>query len=147
MPKIVRNEIEYSSTTSTANQISYLNTVSGLSATNVQGAIDEVDGLLDTKASSNWINQYTASSGNPATIANIGNFGSVMLIGCAQGIGGVAILIKITSNAISSIIDMYTGNPFSSSYLSITFDSTTHSVILTTSASSNSYFIAIKSGF
>lgn len=42
MPKIVRNEIEYSSTTSTANQISYLNTVSGLSATNVQDAIDEV---------------------------------------------------------------------------------------------------------
>ena len=42
MPKIVRNEIEYSSTTSTANQINYLNTTSGLSATNVQGAIDEV---------------------------------------------------------------------------------------------------------
>ena len=42
MPKIVRNEIEYSSTTSTANQINYLNTTSGLSATNVQDAIDEV---------------------------------------------------------------------------------------------------------
>lgn len=42
MPKIVRNEIEYSSTTSTANQINYLNTTSGLSATNVQGAIDEM---------------------------------------------------------------------------------------------------------
>lgn len=44
MPKIIRNEIEYSSTTSTANQINYLNTTSGLSATNVQGAIDEVAG-------------------------------------------------------------------------------------------------------
>lgn len=42
MPKIIRNEIEYSSTTSTANQINYLNTVSGLSATNVQDAIDEI---------------------------------------------------------------------------------------------------------
>lgn len=42
MPKIVRNEIEYSSTTSTANQINYLNTTSGLSATNVQDAIDEI---------------------------------------------------------------------------------------------------------
>ena len=43
MPKIVRNEIEYSSTTSTANQINYLNTTSGLSATNVQDAIDELE--------------------------------------------------------------------------------------------------------
>lgn len=43
MPKIVRNEIDYSSTTSTANQISYLNNTSGLSATNVQGAVDEVN--------------------------------------------------------------------------------------------------------
>lgn len=49
MPKIVRNEIEYSSTTSTANQINYLNTTSGLSATNVQGAIDEVDSGLNGK--------------------------------------------------------------------------------------------------
>ena len=46
MPKIIRNEVEYSSTTSTANQINYLNTTSGLSATNVQGAIDEVNGDL-----------------------------------------------------------------------------------------------------
>lgn len=49
MPKIVRNEIEYSSTTSTANQINYLNTTSGLSATNVQDAIDEVTSDLATK--------------------------------------------------------------------------------------------------
>lgn len=43
MPKIVRNEIEYSSTTSTANQVQYNNTISGLSATNVQDAIDELE--------------------------------------------------------------------------------------------------------
>lgn len=49
MPKIVRNEIEYSSTTSTANQINYLNTTSGLSATNVQDAIDEIDSGLSGK--------------------------------------------------------------------------------------------------
>lgn len=57
MPKIVRNEIEYSSTTSTANQISYLNTTSGLSATNVQGAIDEVYGDLPA-----WIKQEVGTS-------------------------------------------------------------------------------------
>ena len=50
MTKIVRNEIEYSSTTSPANQISYLNTTSGLSATNVQGAIDEVAGDIPANA-------------------------------------------------------------------------------------------------
>lgn len=50
MPKIVRNEIEYSSTTSTANQVQYNNTVSGLSATNVQGAIDEIAGDIPTNA-------------------------------------------------------------------------------------------------
>lgn len=63
MPKIVRNEIEYSSTTSTANQISYLNTTSGLSATNVQDAIDGLDSNFDyfinEKAVGVWIDNKT----------------------------------------------------------------------------------------
>lgn len=57
MPKIVRNEIEYSSTTSTANQINYLNTTSGLSATNVQDAIDEVNDVIPA-----WIKQTAGST-------------------------------------------------------------------------------------
>lgn len=66
MPKIVRNEIEYSSTTSTANQINYLNTTSGLSATNVQGAIDELEnGKADTSSLST-----VATSGNYNDLLN-----------------------------------------------------------------------------
>ena len=70
MPKIVRNEIEYSSTTSTANQINYLNTTSGLSATNVQGAIDELKNLItyvDYK-----VPAYSFSSGTIGGIETIG---------------------------------------------------------------------------
>lgn len=55
MPKIVRNEIEYSSTTSTANQVQYNNTVSGLTATNVQSAIDEIIPTSGSNANGTWI--------------------------------------------------------------------------------------------
>ena len=65
MPKIVRNEIDYSSTTSTANQISYLNNTSGLSATNVQDAIDEIVSVEDITNQFTW-NETVVDTGTGA---------------------------------------------------------------------------------
>lgn len=146
MAKIIRNEIEYSSTTSTANQINYLNTVSGLSATNVQDAIDEI---VDTKASDEWINKYSTTYNVGILVEGLGTYASVMIVGCVQGIGGVAILVKITNNAIASTIDMYTGSAFSNSNLSIMFNQTTHALYLTPMASTSgrSNFVVIRCGF
>lgn len=130
-----------------AENIDYDNASSGLTATNVQTAIDEVNTEVNSKASTNWINQYTASYGNPAKIPLGTNYGSVMIIGCVQAIGGVAILIKITTGSISSTIDMYTGNTFSNANLTIAY--TNQQLVLTqnSSVSGNSIFIATKVGF
>ena len=46
MGKIVRNGIEFSSTSDTANNINYDNTLSGLSAVTAQEAIDEINGTV-----------------------------------------------------------------------------------------------------
>lgn len=64
MPKIVRNEIEYSSTTSTANQVQYNNTTSGLSATNVQDAIDIASTASGTSfdGSGTWMHYLNVNS-------------------------------------------------------------------------------------
>ena len=82
MPKIVRNEIEYSSTTSTANQINYLNTTSGLSATNVQGAIDEVTSDLATKQNIlSGSRQYVTAIISPQPSSNNNYYSSSIYVG------------------------------------------------------------------
>ena len=53
MGKIIRNGIEFSSTSDTANNINYDNTQSGLSAVTAQEAIDEVNDSLTRHVPSN----------------------------------------------------------------------------------------------
>lgn len=48
MGKIIRNEIIYGGSADNANSVVYDNTLSGLSSTNVQDAIDEVDASVDS---------------------------------------------------------------------------------------------------
>ena len=124
-----------------------MQTTSGLTATNVQSAVDEMNTKVNGKASTDWICRYTASYGSPASIPLGTNYGSIMIIGCVQGIGGVAILVRITNNNIASTIDMYTGNTFSNSNLTIAY--TDYRLVLTqnSSVSGNSIFTAIKVGF
>ena len=130
-----------------AENIDYDNTDSGLTATDIQAAIDEVKTIADSKASKSWINYYTASYGNPAKIPLGTNYGSVMILGCVQGIGGVAILLKITTGNLTSTINMYTGNTFSNANLTIAY--TNPNVVLTqnSTVSGNSVFIVMKVGF
>jgi hypothetical protein len=130
-----------------AENIDYDNTDSGLTATDIQTAIDEVNTKVNSKASTNWICYYEASYGNPAKISMGVNYASILLIGCVQGIGGVAILIKITTGSISSTIDMYTGNTFSNSNLTIAY--TNQQLVLTQNSTSGgrSFFIATRIGF
>ena len=47
MPKIIKNGVTYIGTSDNAAAVSYNNTSSGLNATNVQGAIDEVKGKIN----------------------------------------------------------------------------------------------------
>lgn len=47
MPKIIKNGVTYIGTSDNAAAVSYDNTSSGLTATNVQGAIDEVAEAVD----------------------------------------------------------------------------------------------------
>lgn len=138
MPKIVRNEIEYSSTTSTANQISYLNTTSGLSATNVQGAIDEVNSdvnsITPTIASSTstlavndtyqipasvmshnmiLIQMYRYSRGGSVLFdkATLGNLGGSAFIPCAATGYGWEITVSSTGLITLTKLVSGTGEP------------------------------------
>lgn len=138
MPKIVRNEIEYSSTTSTANQINYLNTTSGLSATNVQSAIDEINGnvnsITPTIASSTstlavndtyqipasvmshnmiLIQMYRYSRGGSVLFdkATLGNLGSSAFIPCASAGYGWEFTVSSTGLITLTKLVSGTGEP------------------------------------
>ena len=60
MGKIVRNGIEFSSTSDTANNINYDNSQSGLSAVTTQEAIDELNNSLNNKTL--WVKNLPLAS-------------------------------------------------------------------------------------
>lgn len=120
------------------------------SVTNTKDYIDSKETLLTTaingKASKSLIDVYQSKSGSPAVIAGIGGYATVMVIGFAQGIGAVAILIKINNSAIASTIDLFTGQSFTSASLTFTYVSADFQLKINTTNANNSTFTVIKGG-
>ena len=113
------------------------------SATNTKSYIDTG---LNGKASKNLIDWYQSKSGSPAIVNGVGGYAVVMVIGFAQGIGAVAILIKVNNSAITSTIDMFTGQPFTSSTLTFTYVSADFQLKINSTNANNSTFTVIKGG-
>lgn len=120
------------------------------SATNTKAYIDGKEASLTTaingKASKSLIDVYQSKSGSPAVIAGIGGYATVMVIGFAQGVGAVAILIKINNSAIASTIDLFTGQSFTSASLTFTYVSADFQLKINTTNATNSTFTVIKGG-
>ncbi len=90
-----------------ASAISFINTVSGLTAIEVQAAIDELDGMVDTNTANitsvtNAFNTHNGSnSQHGATGANVGtgDFAQTAL-------GGVVFLADLVNNAVASTVSV-----------------------------------------
>lgn len=149
-----------------AENIDYDNTDSGLTATNVQDAIDEVYqsktasyggtdlSLVTTGEKYNWDNKAQGylirnmqiKSGSPGVISNTGGYSTMMVLGFAQSIGAVAVLIKINNNSITNTIDMFTGSAFSSAVLTFSYSSSAQQFTISSTNANTSALTVIKAG-
>ena len=135
------NMLPYDSNTSTKAKI---DTKADASSTYNKS---EVDTLINGKASKSLIDYYQSKAGNPAVVNGIGGYASILILGFAQGIGAVAILIKINNATIASTIDLYTGQPFTSASLTFSYSSASFQLSINTTNANNSTFTVIKGGF
>ena len=106
----------------------------------------ETNTLLNGKASKNLIDYYQSKSGSPAVVAGVGGYAVVMVIGFAQGVGAIAVLIKINNAAIASQIDMFTGTAFTNASVTFTYNYSLSQLSINTTNASNSTFTVIKGG-
>lgn len=106
----------------------------------------QVDSLLNGKASKNLIDYYQSKSGSPAVVAGVGGYASVMVIGFAQGVGAIAILLKINNAAIASQIDMFTGAAYTGAQVTFSYNYSLSQLSIITTNASNSTFTVIKGG-
>lgn len=124
-----------------ASDISYDNTSSGLNATDVQGAIDEVVDDVDK------LHMRTGqfNSANPLVLPIPSSaYGVYIIFGFFQGIGTVLLDVRIVNRAISKIYNLRENTEFSSSNYSFTYSSTT-GLTITSTIESQSYYTALYS--
>ena len=107
-----------------ASGVDYDNTVSGLTATKVQSAIDEVKGITDSL--NNGLAQLdyakkaclhiTLTSSSPATVRFKSAYMSFMIMGMVQGLGSAVIVGKAEAGTVTAK-DALTGNNWTSTHL------------------------------
>lgn len=89
---------------------------------------------------SKLLNAYTLTSTTPINI-NVGRYCSIIIMGFAQGIGAVAILLTVTSSSISNTINMLTGAAWSNSHLTFSISNNVLTVTSDITSVSNLTFI------
>ena len=114
MPKIIKNGVTYIGTSDNAAAVTYNNTSSGLSATNVQGAIDEVNSGLSDKmdkvnptGSGNFSFNATATSGtHNVNLCNSGEVGGTNSFACGYDnyVNGTSNVVGGASNSTNEVI-------------------------------------------
>lgn len=115
-------------------------TSAGAELTSLKNGLSTVNSTLSTVTP--LIKRFSITSGSPYT-EETGSYASLLLIGFAQGIGSVAILVKKSGSNISAF-DITTGSSFSSSYL--TFESASNGITVKSTNTSRSWFTAIVGG-
>ena len=100
----------------------------------------------NSKAQGYLIRNMHISSSAPGVISNTGGYATMMVLGFAQSIGAVAVLIKINNNSITSTIDMFTGSAFSSAALTFSYSSSAQQFTISSTAASTSVLTVIKAG-
>ena len=142
MPKIIKNGVTYIGTSDNASAVSYDNNSSGLAATDVNAAIDEV---VDDVGNLHLRNGYF-NNANPLVLPIPSNakYGVYIILGFFQGIGSVLLDVRIINGTISKIYNLRENTEFSSSNYSFTYSLTT-GLTITTTMGSLSYYTALYS--
>lgn len=130
MPKIIKNGVTYIGTSDSAAAVSYDNTSSGLTATNAQGAIDEVNSGLSDKmdkvnptGSGNFSFNATSISGTSnVNLCSGGIVGGTCIFACGYGntVGGTANIVGGYDNSISGTANIVGGYNNSASEVTVT---------------------------
>jgi len=97
-----------------------------------------MDGLINHDYTNNitvlesCVKRFTVSSSSPFEIA-VGNYGSVIFLGFAQGIGAIAVLVGKSGSSLT-VSNVRDGSAFSSAYFDIHIKSGDSNTIEVTSS-------------
>lgn len=102
------------------------------------GAVNEVNGKGYNDLSGRPIRNYMVSSSNPITIQGqiVAGYATFIIIGFVASLGGVVLAVQMSNGNLSKVIDLLTGNPFSSSHL--TFSGSNSQLTIASDVNSNS---------
>ena len=90
------------------------------------------------------LNQYYFKSGSPIVISGLSRYETFIVMGFAQGIGTVVIMVTISAGVLDNPINMKTGTAFSNSHLTFTYSSTSNSLTITSDNASESRLTVIR---
>ena len=90
------------------------------------------------------LNQYYFKSGSPIVISGLSRYETFIVMGFAQGIGIVVIMVTISAGVLDNPINMKTGTAFSNSHLTFTYSSTSNSLTITSDIASESRLTVIR---
>ncbi len=102
--------------------------------------------LPSTLTADERIQRFSLTQNQVGLVRLYGAYGSCILLGFVQGIGGVAILIIVSNTSITTLKDLSTGNAFNNGYLKISLASTggSRDIQVQPTGSGTSTFTAIK---
>ena len=88
---------------------------------------------------SNCVQRATINSSNPFAV-KLGDYGAIILVGFAQGIGSIGLLIRKSGSSVLTVKNLNDGSDFSSSYFDIHIKSgATAYIEITSTVANNSY--------
>ena len=107
------------------------------------GGVTVADALTSLTSLVNGLYQVQSNSSNPAIIDNVEAYASMLLIGFAQGIGGVMIALRVHNGSVTNVKDLLNLNAFSNANVTFSYDSQTKEFSIITTSASNSNFTVI----
>ena len=106
-------------------------------------ANDSTDTKTYIDSATNDIYHVQSNSSNPAIIDNVEAYASMLLIGFAQGIGGVMIALRVHNGSVANAKDLLNLNAFSNANVTFAYDSQTKEFSIITTSASYSKFTVI----
>lgn len=102
------------------SNIGDLSSLTTSDSSSLVGAINEVNGKGYNDLSGRPIRYYTVNSSNPVTIQGqlTAGYATFIIIGFAEGLGGVVLAIEMAGGNLSKVINLLNGQNFSSTHLS-----------------------------
>ena len=115
-----------------------LDPITGMSANNVQLGISELKGTFTNyDFAKETVRRVVISSSQQGNIQFMNSYFSFLVLGFAQGVGGIAIVGKASNGALT-VNDLLTGSTWSNSALTFALDSAKTKLIVTSNQTAES---------